>query len=210
MGTSRPVIRKARPLPGNPARSELPNWCVSASLGKPESFAHARHWTCTSQRSKRTTIAELHPGCRRAFRRSMAFPKAPGAALAPLRASKLYGIPTVFSAPSLLQSSPLLRTRPKTRFLRRAREGIPWPLFEFALMQMPPPGPDGISNSTISRPLMVQSWRVEGESLFGGTGTTMPADVQSDPMCGRQVVTFGNKRVSKPWPPSTITVRRLS
>ena len=57
---------------------------------------------------------------------------------------------------------------------------------------------------------MEHLWRVRGELLFGGTGSTMPVGSQSDPTCGRLAVIFGNKRVSKRWQPSTITAPPLS
>jgi hypothetical protein len=57
---------------------------------------------------------------------------------------------------------------------------------------------------------MGQSWRVQGEYLFGGTGTLTAVGGRFDPTCDWPGETYGNRLVSRQWPPSAITGRRLT
>ena len=125
MRTSRRVVEKTRPLPGNRERSERPKRCVSASLGNPESFSDSRQRVHGSAHPRREAAVTLAATCSPASLLGRSFAEAVEPAPGGLRTGKLSGFPTVYSAPSFFHSALRLRTRRKAHSVPRAREAIP-------------------------------------------------------------------------------------
>jgi len=131
VGTSRRVVRKVTSLTGDPGRPELADSSVSASVPESESFIESSRWRVISGDSERATTLRLGGVYDHLSRFHRALGNVAGPASTVLPTAKLYGFPSVFSAP--WSRHPILRLRSfrKPHALPRAREAIPSSALEF-------------------------------------------------------------------------------
>ena len=125
MGSSHRVVRKVTVLPGDPGRLSSPDPRVSASLRKREGFPSSSLRISILGYFERAAMLEQYASGHRNFRFPKSFATSPGPVPKVLSTGKLYGFPTVSSAPVPSHPTFGLRTRQKSHSLPRPREAIP-------------------------------------------------------------------------------------